>query len=343
MIGCGGISGIHFKGWGMVDNADVVACTDMQREAAENRAEEFNVGDVEESVESLLKRKDIDIVDICTANRSHKPLTVQALQAGKHVLVEKPMALTAREVDEMIAAAAKAKRQVMCAQHMRFGHQARAMKDAISSRRYDLGEVYYTRAWYNRRRQLPWGESFIYQRTSGGGPCIDVGVHILDLAMHLMDNFEPVSVTGIAVNKLAKQSGTWSEFNWGCEDKKGMDVEDFAAGFVRFKNGAALSLECSFMLNMKENAVGKVDLFGTKRGASHPAGEIYDHTKNDYVDVTIRAREVGPGNHPAEIIAFADAITRGKPVPVPPQQSRAVMAVLEGLYKSAKTGKEVKL
>jgi predicted dehydrogenase len=97
------------------------------------------------------------------------------------------------------------------------------------------------------------------------------------------------------------------------------------------------------MLNMKENSVGKVDLFGTKRGASYPDCAIYDHTANDYVDVTVRAREIGPGNHPAEIIAFADAVTNNKPVPVPPTQSRAVMAILEGLYKSQKTGKEVKL
>lgn len=343
MIGCGGISRVHFTGWANYGHADVVACTDLRTKAAEERAEQFNVPDVEKSVEALLSRDDIDVVDICTANRSHKPLTIQALQAGKHVLVEKPMALTAKEVDAMIAAASKAKKKLMCAQHMRFSHEARALKEAISSRKYDLGDVYYTRAWYNRRRLLPWGESFIYQKNSGGGPCIDVGVHILDLALHMMGNFEPVSVTGIAVNKLAKQPGVWSEWDWGKIDKKGIDVEDFAAGFVRFKNGSAMSLECSFMLNMKENAVGKIDLFGTKAGASYPDNEIYDHTANDYVDIKIRHRDIGPATYDAEIREFAEAIRKNKAVPVPPTQTRAVIAILEGLYKSARSGKEVKL
>jgi predicted dehydrogenase len=343
LIGAGGISKTHCSGWRKIRGAELVAVTDLHRKAAETRAEEFGFGSVEKDAAALLRREDIDAVDICTANRSHKPLTVAALAAGKHVLCEKPLALTAREVDEMIAAAVKARKILMCAQHHRFGHAARALKRHISSTRGSLGEVYYARARFNRRRLLPWGKSFIYKKNSGGGPCIDVGVHILDLALHLMDNFEPVSVTGIAVNKLAKQPGVWSEWDWGCVDKKGIDVEDFAAGLIRFKNGAALSLECSFMLNMKGQGEMGIDLFGTKAGANWPSCEIYDHTPTDYLDSKIQVREVGEADHHAEIAAFADAVRRGRPSPVPPAQSRAVIAILDGLYRSAKTGREVRL
>lgn len=341
MIGCGGISQVHFKGWEKYENADVVACTDIRLEAAEQRANEFNVESVEKTAEALLKRKDIDAVDICTANRSHKPLTIKALQAGKHVMCEKPLALTAREVDQMIDAMKKSGKKLMCAQHMRFSHRAQALKEYMAER--PLGDVYYCRAWYNRRRQLPARDTFIYQKLSGGGPCIDVGVHTLDLALYLMNNFEPVSVTGIAVNKIAKQPKSFTEFEWGNFDKKGMDVEDFAAGFVRFKNGAALSLECSFMLNQKAGAEQRIWLFGDQAGAAFPECEVYDHTASHYLNTTIEVRNKGEENHVREVFEFADAILNNKPVPVLPAQSRAVMAVLEGLYKSAKSGKEVKL
>ena len=115
----------------------------------------------------------------------------------KHVLCEKPLALSGRDVDAMIAASQKAGRKLMCAQHMRFEPEAIALKEYI--RKHPLGQIYYARAWYNRRRGLPTTKGFLLNSNSGGGCCIDVGVHVLDLAMHLMDNFEPVCVAGIAV------------------------------------------------------------------------------------------------------------------------------------------------
>ena len=342
MIGCGGISRIHFEGWKSYEGAEVVACTDIVQDAAEARAKEFDVADVEKSATALLKRKDIDAVDICTANRSHKPITIQALKSGKHVLCEKPFALTGKEVDEMISAAKTSRKKLMCAQHMRFSAEALAMKEYIDEN--PLGEIYYGRAWYNRRRQLPARDTFIYKKLSGGGPCIDVGVHILDLALHLMGNFEPVSVTGIAVNKIAPRPESFTEFEWGNFDKKGMDVEDFAAGLIRFKNGAALSLECSFMLNQKNGSDMAVSLFGDKAGIAYPQLEAYDCTSNHYRETKITARNRKPEAHQYAIHCFADAVLgKAKAVPVLPEQSRAVIAILEGLYKSAKSGKEVKL
>lgn len=342
IIGCGGISGLHFSGWTNYADAEIVACTDIHLPAAEARAAEFSVPSIEKSTAALLKRPDIDVIDICTANRSHKSITIQALRAGKHVICEKPFAITGKDVEKMIAAAKAAGKKIMCAQHERFGPSALAMKEYIDAN--PLGEIYYGRAWYNRRRQLPARDTFIYHNLSGGGPCIDVGVHTLDLALHLMGNFEPVSVTGIAVNKIAPQPSSFTEFEWGNFDKKGMDVEDFAAGLIRFKNGAALSLECSFMLNQKADAEMKIDLFGDKAGIAYPALEAYDCTENHYRDTKIRARNIKPEAHEYCVHCFADALLgKRKDVPVLPEQSQAVMAILDGLYKSAKTGKEVKL
>ena len=341
IIGTGGISGLHFQGWQKLPDCEIVACYDLSPEAAKKRAEEFGVPDTYKTAQALLARKDIDVVDVCTPNRFHRKYAVAALNAGKHVLCEKPLALTPREVDAMIAAAKKRKRKLMCAQHQRFQASSEALKQYLT--KPGIGEVYYTRAWYLRRRQLPTRPGFIYKKQSGGGPCIDVGVHILDLALYMMGNFEPVSVFGMSVTKLAKRRETWSEWDWGCFDKKGLDVEDFAAGMVRFADGAMLSLECSWMANIKPRGYQSIDLLGTKAGAKWPECEIYDHTDRDYMDTKIDVRDRGEEAHHAEVRHFAEAIMGGKPVPVPPEQSRAVMAILDGLYRSQKTGHEVRL
>ena len=342
MIGAGGISKVHCEGWSaLADECELVAITDLSHEAAAARAVEFKIDVVERTTAELLKRDDIDVVDIVTPNMFHKEQTIAALNAGKHVLCEKPLALSAKDVDAMIAASVKARKKLMCAQHMRFMANSRAVKQHITT--HGLGEVYYARSWFNRRRFLPCTPGFMYKKNSGGGSCIDVGVHALDLTLHFMDNFEPVSVVGTAVTKLAKQADSWSE--WGVIDRENLDVEDFAAGMIRFKNGAVLSLECSFMLNMKNKEEVRVDLFGTKAGASWPECEVFAHTDRDYVDmkINLNSRLAKAPPHWEEIRAFARAVIDNTPVPVPPQQSRAVIAILEGLYKSQATGKEVRL
>jgi len=341
MIGAGGISKVHCEGWTRLDDCELVAITDINPDASAGRAEEFNIPNVDASARKLLGRKDIDVVDVVTPNRFHKGATIAALRAGKHVLCEKPLALTPREVDAMIAAADKAGRKLMCAQHQRFMDSSKAMKEYVTAK--SLGEVYYARAWYNRRRALPTTRGFLLSENSGGGCCIDVGVHILDLALHLMDNFEPVSVTGVAVTKIAKQKSAWSEFDWGYYDKRKLDVEDFAAGMIRFANGAALTLECSFMLNQKPRAEQRIDLFGTAGGITWPQCEAYHTMSRDYMDVSIDVRDSGRQAHHEEIRVFAQAVMGNTPVPVPPRQSRAVMAILDGLYRSQKSGREVTL
>jgi predicted dehydrogenase len=256
------------------------------------------------------------------------------------VLCEKPLALTVAEVDAMIAAARKGRRKLMCAQHMRFQEDSQTMKEYFQ--KHPLGDVYYARAWYLRRRGIPGTPGFIYKKNSGGGCLIDVGVHILDLTMFMMDNFRPVSVTGVGGKMLCGRSDTWSEWA-GRIDNKGMDVEDFAAGMIRFASGAAMSLECSFALNMKPRWEVRLDLFGTEAGASWPAGDVATHTSRGFVNTGLTFREGGEEPHRAVIAAFARSVIDNKPVPVPPEQTRAVIGVLEGLYKSMKTGREVRL
>lgn len=339
LIGAGGISETHCQGWSKLADCELVAITDVNPQAAQKRAQDFKIPSVEPSVKTLVARKDIDVVDVVVPNFFHKDFSIAAMNAGKHVLCEKPLALTRKEVLAMMAASEKTGKKLMAAQHMRFQQETEAMKAYITSN--PLGDVYYGRAWYNRRRQLPCRPGFMYMKNSGGGCCIDVGVHVLDTALHLMNNFEPVSVTGVSLTKLARRADAWSE--WGTIDKENLDVEDFAAGFIRFANGAALSLECSFMLNQKSKYTSRIDLFGSEAGIAWPECEVYSTSASKcFVDAKI---EFLPGEAPHHkvIRAFAESVMGDTEVPVPPSQSLAVISILEGLYKSQKTGSEVVL
>src|SRR5262249_12478145 len=127
----------------------------------------------------LVTLDDLDVVDICTPNQTHAPIALAALRAGKHVLCEKPLATTAADVRSLIEAAGAGGRVLMAAQHFRFQTSSRQLKDCIDEGL--LGHVYYARAQWLRRRGLPGRPTFIERRLSGGGPALDIGVHVLDL------------------------------------------------------------------------------------------------------------------------------------------------------------------
>ncbi len=341
LIGCGGIAGAHLRGYQNIPEAGIVVACDVSADAAKGTAEKFAIPDVATDYRKVLARRDVDAVDVCTPNAFHMPITVAALKAGKHVLCEKPLARSAAEVKTMIAARDRSGKILMCAQHQRFEPTSLALKSLLDAT--DLGEVYYARAWANRRRQVPgWGAgSFIQKKISGGGPCIDIGVHILDLTLHFMGNFQPVSVTGVTCDKLGRNPKLMNQ--WGDYDRRKFDVEDFAAGMVRFADGAAISLECSFMLNEKQPRMC-CQLFGTKAGASWPDLEIVGESNRVLTDTKVAyVPAKAPGGHEQECRAFVHAVLDGGESPVPAEQSLAVVAILEALYKSAAAGKEVRV
>ena len=339
-IGVGGIfHNQHMPGWKlMADQAQVVAVCDVRREQAELVAREHGIERVFTDYQEMLDKVELDVVDICTPNVFHAPATLAALRKGLHVLCEKPLAVKPAEIRTMIRARDRAGKLLMTAQHMRYLSESQAIKQFIDSG--EMGEIYYGRSWSIRRRLLPPAPTFTSRALSGGGPCLDVGVHCLDLAMWLMGNPEPVSVTGVALTKMAKRKDVRSL--WGEWNRERFDVEDFAAGFIRFRNGATLSLESSWLLNMKEMEIFGVNLFGTKAGVTFPAAEFFTEKNRTLVDGKLNYLSQVSG-HSAEIRAFVEAIHGRKPSPVPPEQSLNVIRVLDGVYRSQKTGGEVKV
>jgi predicted dehydrogenase len=340
VIGVGGIAGAHFPGWNESPIAEMVAFADLDGEVLARRGKEHGIKKLYEKPEDLMADKSIDIVDICTPNMYHAPLAIAALGAGKHVICEKPVAPTPAAIKKMIKARDKAKKLLMTAQHFRFQGNSQALKAEIDNG--VLGDVYHARGWMLRRSGAPTRLGFIQKKHSGGGPCIDIGVHILDLTLWMMGFPRPVSVSGVTRDILAKKPGAFS--NWGGPIPKSFDVEEFAAAFVRFESGATLILEVSWLLNHKSGPGEDMQmwLYGDKGGSHWPANELLWTNNETRQQFNVQLQNAAQGApHAKECMAFAEAVQSGGPSPVPAEQSLIVLGILDGLYRSAKAGAEV--
>lgn len=343
VVGVGGINRTHMPGWAASPHAEVIAGADLSEAALNTWGKTHGVTSLSVNPEDLFNNPDIDIIDICTPNMYHTPLVVAALEAGKHVICEKPLAPTPADIRQMIAARDKSGKQLMTAQHFRFAGTSQALKAEIETGA--LGEVYHARGWMLRRNAFIPTPTFVYQKNAGGGACIDIGVHILDLTLWMMGNPKPVAVSGVTRNTLSKQKDVFSAWHAGTMPED-MDVEEFAAAFVRFENGATLILEVAWLLHHDTASEDmQMWLYGTGGGCHWPSAEFYN---SNYATRQLLNRQLKSTNnvmepHAYECFEFARALAEGRPSPVPPEESLQVMTILDGIYQSQKQGKEVRL
>lgn len=343
VIGVGGIAKTHMPGWAASEHAEVVAGSDVFDSALQAWGQQHGVKKLSTTAADIINDPDIDIIDVCTPNMYHTELVVAALNAGKNVICEKPLAPTPDGIHKMIEARDKSGKLLMTAQHFRFQGSSQAMKREIDAGA--LGDIYHARSWMIRRGWIPARPGFIYKKNSGGGPCIDIGVHILDLTLWFMGNPKPVSITGVAKAPLAKHTGAFSQ--WGMVPvPQDMDVEDFASAFVRFDNGATLILEVSWL--MHHNTEGEdmqMWLYGTEGGSHWPKSEILatNYQTKQFTNTQLKLISDKMEPHALECVEFARCVAEGLPSPVPAEQSLQVMTILDGIYRSQEAGREIRL
>jgi len=340
LIGTGGIArGAHLNpGWLAVPEVELVAACDVNEATARKLATDFKIPHIFTDYRDLLKLKEINVVDICTPNKFHTPAVIAALNAGKDVLCEKPLAVTVKEIQDMRKALKKSGRMLMTAQHHRYSDIAVAIKAWAETGA--LGEVYHSRVNATRRNWLPVNPGFIDPKLSGGGPCMDIGVHALDTAMWLMNFPKPVRISGRAHTNFAK--GFDIPGGWGEWDRKLFGVEDFASGFIHFDDGSTMALEASWLQHQDKEDFSAT-LLGKKSSIHWPTGHFHTVVNRSLVDGKVLPRAGRKPAHTEEIIAFADAIRNGKPSPVPIEQTIYVIAILEGIMKSSQLHKEIVL
>lgn len=347
IIGIGGIfKGSHIGEYLDDDRLEVVAlCDIIEERATEIRDKHFPNAAVYTDFRELLKDETIDSVDICTPNYLHSIIAVAAFEAGKHVFCEKPDAINVEEVLKMNRAAEKAGKTLMIMRNNRFSPASQYAKKYIESGA--MGDIYCGRCGWQRRRGIPGkGGWFTTKTQSGGGPLIDLGVHMIDLAIWLMGNPKPVTVTGSTYCKFA-DSDTSDSVNSDFGDKVSggtFDVEDLAMGTIRFDNGAQLQIEFSWASNIKqENRF--VELRGTKSGLTWRDGDVEVFTEMHGQGCDIHPSNLQPEKkeHVLNLINFYDVVIDGKEPVFKPQQGIDMIKILCAIYKSAETGREVVL
>ncbi|MCM8758319.1 MAG: Gfo/Idh/MocA family oxidoreductase [Candidatus Omnitrophica bacterium] len=336
VIGAGGIGRYHIDGWKKLPDVVVYGIADTNATTLETVSKQYEIPVAVKDYKNLIKIEEIDIIDVCTPNSFHYPVTIAALKNGKHVLCEKPLATKSEHVKKMIQAAKENKRKLMAAQNQRFSYAGKMTKKIIDDG--ELGEIYFAQCYAVRRRELPPSDTFIKKELSGGGPMFDIGVHILDIVYWFMGCPKVHSVKGVMFTKLARNKGITG--TWGQWDPEKYEVEDFAAGFVLFKDGRALQLTCSFLSNLPSN--WSASLYGTKAGMIWPEMKLFSELSGMHRDSTLTpiVPEKEPSHH-IEIKEFLDCVKTGKDVLVKPEESLEVIGILESMYISHEKKKEV--
>ncbi len=348
IIGCGGIAnGKHMPAEKRNPRAEMVAFCDIIPERAQKAKEEYGTEDsaVYTDYKELLKDETIDAVLVLTHNKEHCRITVDALNAGKHVLCEKPMATTYEEAVKMIEAAKKNNKVLTIGYQNRWRPDSMYMKQMAKDG--EFGEVYYAEAIAIRRRAVPTWGVFIDEEKQGGGPLIDIGTHALDLTLHMMDNYEPAYCVGKTFHKLNKNTETGNA--WGDWDVDRFTAEDSAFGFIVMKNGAVIYLKSSWALNMADPKEAITTICGDKAGADMLDGLRINGVKNgrqyimkpNFSTGGVAFFDGAGGKEPADYEAanFSAAILDGQELNVKPEQAAVVTRILEGIYKSQQTGK----
>ena len=343
IIGCGGIAnGKHMPSLkANADRAEMVAFCDLIPERAEKAAKEYGIADAkcftdykEMLADESLK---IDVVHVCTPNVSHCPITVAAFEAGKHVMCEKPMAQNTADAQKMLDAWKASGKKFTIGYQNRFRSDTQALHASCEAG--ELGEIYFAKAHALRRRAVPTWGVFLNKELQGGGPLIDIGTH-----------------AGQVFCKLGRDPHSPEGNVFGPWDPETYEVEDSAFGLIKMKNGATVFLESSWALNVLKSIEASTTLCGTKAGAEIHHGGSFEKDELIYNSAEhglLMEKMISPGIHidyfrggpAAEAVREQDqwlnAIINDTDPLVKPEQAFVVTQILEAIYKSAQTGREV--
>lgn len=336
IVGLGAISGAHFAGFERSPNAEVLAICDKDAAWLEHCKQEHGVRYAFPTWEELVACDELDVVSVALPNRFHAEVSIAALKAGRHVLCEKPMAVTAAEAQQMADAAREAGKTLMVSYNQRFGPDIQYLKRYIDEGH--LGDIYFVRtAWRRPMGMFPgpgvmratgeYSRNWFNERSSGGGICMDLGSHVVDLAMYLMGFPKIRQVVGCAYTRFLPS--VLAGHNVEC------NADDHSVGFVKFENGASMQIEASAGSYIERERVFQA-IYGDKGGAHREAGgdvRLFTQAAGEYTTMVPRIgiQPTTPMEH------FIECLVENKQPIVTPEQGVAVTALLEGIYQSSRS------
>lgn len=345
VIGTGSISSLHLDSYASNPHADVCAVCDLNEERARKAADRYGAARVYTDYRELLADPEVDAVSVCTWNNTHAEISIAALKAGKHVLVEKPLSRTVEEALNVQRAVRESGKLLQVGFVRRYDANARLLKSLADAG--EFGDIYYAKASMLRRLGNPGGWFADIER-SGGGPLIDIGVHVIDLCWYMMGRPKPVSVSANAYNKLGNRANVkhLSFYKAADYDASLNTVEDMVNALIRFENGASLAVDVSYTLHAKKDETS-VKLFGDKGGMEIDPEAVIVTEKNDtIVNITPQTDHPGfdfNGAFRNEIGHFIDCVLDGKQPLSPVEDGVEMMKILSAVYESAAKGEEVRL
>ena len=339
IIGCGGISETQIRALGAIPEVELVAGADLKPDRLEVMKSRYGLKALYRDYHRMLKEVRPDAVTVCTPNGVHAPATIAALQAGAHVITEKPMAMNPRQCQAMIDAAKKARRKLCVGFQYRYHPATQMLRRARDAGMF--GRIMFVKCLALRRRGIPnWGV-FGQKRLQGGGPMIDIGVHVLEMAHYVMGSPKPIAATGKVWTYLGNQPSSvvsaWPNWDW-----KTYTVEDLAVGHIRFDNGAVLQIESSFAAHIERDQ-WNFTLVGEKGGCTWDPPTIFTDQAGTMTNTT--AAFLPKGDFAVlfemKLRNFVDACLYHKPLEAPGEAGIAVQKIIDGVYRASQANREV--
>lgn len=340
IIGTGGIAAGGATDLAAHPDAELIAVADPSRERVTAFAARFGVEAVLENAQQLVALDAVDAVYVAVPNYLHAPVSTMALQAGKHVLQEKPLALSAADAAPLAAAARQSDRHFMLGMNQRFAPPVQRARQLVDQGR--IGRPYHCKAYWRRREGIPGlGSWFTRKERSGGGGLLDIGVHMLDDALYVLDDFDVHSVSGATYAEFGPRG--LGEGGWGLSERSGapFDVDDFATALIKLKRGASVTLDAVWAMHAERRNAMNVDLYGTD-GAIDTYGErLYRAQADGYHIIESPAAGDLAYPHASRFHHFVNVILGREEPCVTLEQALVVQRILDAVYASAATGREI--
>ncbi len=341
VIGAGGIGLQHIEDFRRHPCAEVVAIAEVSPERGAEAVERFKIPTLVRDYRELLARPEIDVFSIALPNHLHASVALDCLRAKKHVILEKPMATNAVDARAVVKEAERQGVLFMVGQNHRFSPEVQTARQLVEQKL--IGDPYYARTLWRRRSGIPRIGSWFTQKTlAGGGATYDLGVHALDRCLYLLGDFDAATVTGQTFAKFGPRGlgdGTWGKSE--IDPAKPFDVDDLAVALIKMKSGRTVVLETSWAAHQGVPEDNQTELLGTEGGLQVPPLRLYRKTQYGYS--TEHATLLPPRVSPNRMAHFIDCLLGLAEPYVKPSESLAVQVILDALYRSAETGREVVL
>jgi predicted dehydrogenase len=342
LVGAGAIGRLTARDIASHDSAEVVAVSDVNRDRAGELADRYSAA-VCDTSRQLFERDDVDAVYVAVPNKFHEAVACEALNAGKHLMLDKPFAINLAAAERIVECARVKDRILFLGMNQRFERNVQRAK--LLSEAGAFGNIYHAKAYWRRRQGIPrMGSWFTNKETAGGGALLDIGVHVLDVALHLLDNFRPTSVSGVTFTRFGNRG--LGEGGWGRSEREfeTFDVDDFATALIRLEGGQVISLEAAWALHQPTGNEHDVLIYGEDAGMAVYADQLFrGGPDGEYQLIQSAATGPVPVPHCNRAHHFVNVLLGREQQLVSVDEALAVQKILDAIYQSSATGREVVL